>query len=338
MKLIHLAHRGEAQEFIRNLDIKSVPDFEGLYLGEDLAVLISGEGLEATMAKASHVCGRYNITKILNFGIAGALSSKIIKDEVYKVRTCYAFSDKVQFKSFTTVENKESKTTIDCISFNQRVLATKEANQLSHFAHIVDRELWSIGYVAKLNNISFESYKLISDIAGADTDCLDIKDRALSFSEKLYAYFLKLNEVPSPDFSFITPFAMSFTHKKRYEKLMAIATQKLQMSEMEILEKIEHKSISNLKFKEKEKVNELLTRLETLIDPINSIAQEYLEKAFIPFTRVGCKVNYDRNLEKECFSIKFDINSQTNLDNLKRAIDLFDIKKINNIWNGKFNV
>jgi nucleoside phosphorylase len=336
MKLIHIAHRGEAQEFIRNLDVRSVQDFEGLYVGEDIALLISGEGLETTMAKVALVCGQYSITKIVNFGIAGSLSSKVLKDEVYKIRTCYAYSDKVQFKSYTSGDNKETQ--IDCISSNKRILSSENATDLSHYAHIVDRELWSIGYVAKLKNIEFHSYKLISDIAGTDTDCLDIKDRALGFSDKLFQYFSNLNESSITEFYFKPPFAMSFTHKKRYERLMGVATKKMSLDEQQILDKISLSSIRELKLKEKEKINKLLNSLENLIDPINSIAQDQLSRALSPFTQIGCKVQFDKNLEKEGFSLKLDITSQTNLNNLKRAIDIFDIKKLKDIWEGNFDV
>lgn len=338
MKLIHIAHRGEAQAFIKNLDIKSSNELDGLYINDDLALLISGEGLDATMSKIALVCGSLPIKKIINLGIAGALDTNIKTGEVYKVRTCYSFLDKVQFKSFTTAPYSNENPSVDCISSHTRVLSSTHAKELSHFAHIVDREVWSVGYIAKIKKLPFESYKLISDIAGKDTDCLDIKDKALSFSNTLYNYFTELEEIETKEFIFETPVPMSFTHNKRYEKLMEIATKKEQLTPQQVLDKLGLDLILSRKVKEKEKTNLLLEKLEVLINPINSIAKKELELAFKPFSDIGCHISFDKSLEKEGFTLKLDINSQKNLDNLKRSIDLFDIKKINDIWNGNFHV
>ncbi len=333
MKLIHLAHRGEAQEFTKNLDLVAHSEINGLYLGEKIAVLISDEGIYNTLSKISLCLGKFKFDKILNFGIAGALDSKLEIDEIYQIRTSYSFGDKPEFKSFTSKTNS----IIDCISTHERVLNLEFANKLSSFAKIVDRELWAVGFAAKQANIPFESYKLISDYAGK-TDCFDIKNKALSFSEKLFSFYQKLEDIETPNYQYTPPISMSFTNKARYEKLITLAVNKYEYTEELILEKINTHEIINEKIREKAKVSILLNRIEEFINPINTKAKFALDQNFSIFTKIGAKVNYDKNLENKSFSLVMEINSQTNLDNLKRSIDLFNMSKHNQIWNGSFDV
>ena len=75
MKLIHIAHRGEAQEFLKVLDLKADTKISGIYSNSEFALVISGEGIPETISKLSYTISKFNIDEILNFGIAGTLNN-----------------------------------------------------------------------------------------------------------------------------------------------------------------------------------------------------------------------------------------------------------------------
>lgn len=336
MKLLHIAHRGEAQEFLKNLDLVSHPKLNGLYTNKTFALLIAGEGIYETLTKLPFIINLLNIDEILNFGIAGSLDSKLMIGSIIPVRTSYAHGELTpKFKSFTTLESS----TIDCITTEERVLDDSFAKKLSPFAQIVDRELWAVGLVAKQFNIPFNSYKLISDFAGKSTDCFEIKNKALEYSEALFEYFLQIEQKEIlQDIIYTPPMPMSFSNKIRYQKLIAKIIDNEELTHEEVLLKVNLKEILDLKVRSKEHSKILLQRLEEIQNPINTKVFNRLETLFKPFTDIGGRVKYDQTLETKKFTLSIEVNSQKNLDNIKRSIDIFDYKKLDKLWNGELDV
>ena len=333
MKLIHLAHRGEAQQFLKDLDVNADQSMEGLYIGHDEIVLIGSEGIENTLTKLSYCLGRFKVTEVLNFGIAGALDKNLKLDEVYEIRTSYCFNEKVQYKSF-----QANLKGLDCITTNKRVLDNDYADELSNFAPIVDRELWAVGLVCKSQNIPFSSFKLISDYAGAQTNCFDIKEKAAEYSIVLSNTYKGLITKIDVEQEYTIPFHLSFTHKKLIDKKIKIASKKYDQSYQVVLDNIKLNEIVNFEMRDKEKVTEFLIRLEEYINPINHKALNLLKKEIGVFEKIGAKVVLDTKLENEDFTLQMKINSQTNIDNLKRACDQFSFSKYQKVWNGEFDV
>src|SRR5690606_352944 len=66
-------------------------------------------------------------------------------------------------------------------------------NTLSHFAKMVDRELWGLCFALKGQKVKISSFKLISDRAGSETNCFDIKEMSEEYSQKLSEFYLNLN-------------------------------------------------------------------------------------------------------------------------------------------------
>ena len=152
MDLCVLAHRGEAQIFIKGL--KSIsPNF---YQGEDYAVLICGEGVFEASKLGAYV---QTFDRVLNFGIAGALEEALELEKIYPIRTHYLHeNDRPQFKSFTSLIGE-----LDCITSFNRVFDDEFAKELSMYAQIVDREAWLMAKICSDHNKEFQSYKLISE-------------------------------------------------------------------------------------------------------------------------------------------------------------------------------
>jgi len=336
MKLIQIAHRGEAQEFIKYLKLKPNPIMDGLYCNSNTALIITGEGIFEVFSKLPYLISSLAPTALINMGIAGSLDKKIKAGEIYKIRTSYAHDgSEVKFKSFTSTD----ETLIDCITTEKRVLNNEHAKLVSPFAQIVDRELWALARIAKTYSLPFHSYKLISDIAGNETDCFDIKDKAQEFSQILVEYYLDQNDMKSTALtSFVPPFKMSFSNRIRYEKLMMALSSNDKSNEQNILSSVDFEKINESKLKDKEKAKELLNALELKLNPIQSVINAEIDLLFKPFKDIGCQIKVDPKLESKKFNLTLEVNSQTNLDNLKRSIDLFKYNKLEKIWNGDFNV
>ena len=219
MQLIILAHRGEAQEFLSNLELKADPKMAGLYSNETQSLLISGEGIYEVMSKLPYALAKYNITSVINLGIAGALDPDLKVNQTYTIRTIYGFNEtKPKFKSFTTAD-KNAK--IDCITTDTRVLSNNFAKSLAPFASLVDREVWGIAKCCHQLNITFYCYKLVSDIAGDATQCFEIKAKAIKFSQILFEAYLSHEETDQiEDQEYIPPIQMSFSNKLKYNKLI----------------------------------------------------------------------------------------------------------------------
>ncbi len=333
MKLIHLAHRGEAQQFLKDLDVNADKSMEGLYVGKNEIVLITGEGVENTLSKLSFCLGRFSIDQVLNFGIAGSLNQQLEIDKIYNIRTSYGFTEKVEFKSFQADTHG-----LDCITTSKRVLKNAFASELSNFASIVDRELWAVGFACKAHNIPFFSYKLISDLAGETTNCFDIKEKALEYSLALSDFYKNLSISSQEEKRYHLPLKLSFTHKNLLDKKISLASKKYDQSFEEVFEKIKVEEVLSVDQRDKEKVSEILSRLEEYINPINHKALGLLKKEVKVFEDIGARIGLDPKLESEDFTIQIKINSQTNIDNLKRACEQFSFSKYKKVWNGEFDV
>jgi len=325
MELLHFAHRGEAQSFIKALNLKSLDDTGNFYGGNQHYLLISGEGHTDTLIKLSYYIAKYCPKIIVNLGIAGSVNEQVKPGEIYPIRTAYFFMDgEPVFQSFTT----SNESSMDCITSHNRILDDKLAIKLGNFAQIVDRELWAVGKVSQNLKIPFYSYKLISDYAGHNTQCFDLKARALEFSQRLLEYYLeqtffKNNLIETTDLTL--PFHASFTQKKKIEKL----THKI--NDLDLINNI-------LESGEIKNANHFISELEDIINPINKHLRKHIERLIHPLESIGAQILIDKNLDQKKIKLQMEINSQTNIDNLKKQLDHFKFSDFENLWNGEIDV
>lgn len=331
MDLLVIAHRGEAQTFIKELSLKVSNDSLAFYQNPELnlGLLVCGEGLFEVMAKLPYIIGKFDISSITNLGIAGALNPTLNLNQIYPIRTFYSYLDaKPQFKSYTT---DSDKTKLDGISCIDRIINTDMSERLSDFADIVDREGWAIGRVSKLHKIPFYSYKLISDFASDGTECLSIKERALEFSDLLYCYYRDLKKLPiteSTEYS-LEGINASFTQQKRIKKLLSQLTVKYPETKS-----MEHLKSSGLDLSLKTNINPLCESLEKKLSSMESEIFNKIDNCFVGLNEVGAKVTTDPKKESSDFTLNMKINSEQNIKKLKHALDSFDYETYNNLWNG----
>lgn len=337
MILLHFAHPQEAGEFIKYFKLKPNNEFRDLYSNENLAVIITGEGLYDSMYKLGFVFSKLNILKVINIGIAGALTSNVKKDSIYKVRTVYAFDEITpKFQSFSSSD----QSSIDCISAQKRALDKDYVNAIKPFANICDRELWSVAKTCRYFKIPFSSYKYISDIAGEDSNCLDIKDKADIYSFELLQFYLtqENTEKVHNQHKLSPPFKMSHYLFKKYEKLILKLLKSNFISEEKILEKIDIKDIESKFNKHKDRAIDLIQKLEFMLNPIENKIQIKIDALFKPFLDYGISIETDKNLEKQFFKISKQINSKKNLEDLAKAIQEFNYEKLEKFWQGELDV
>lgn len=330
MTLICMAHLGEAQTFIKQLDLKLIDN--EIYRGDGFYLLITGEGPLEVLTILPYILGKYPISKIINLGIAGSLNPKIAIDSIVGIRTVYAYKENSpRFHSYSTYNQN---TFIDCITTENRVLDNDYANELSNYAKVIDREAWAIGKVATKFKLAFYCYKLISDYAGAQTQCFDLKARAQEFSETMFKFYQTLSDekeqIEQNQFSF----ECSFTHMKKIEKLLLSLNLTVdELNEMFIEIKLAEKNQQTRYL-----INRLIQKLEKKLNPINHAIDKEFEKLNLPFKDIGAHLHFYPNKDQRQFSLKMDINSQTNIDNLIQELKQLQFENFEKIWDGDFHV
>ncbi len=331
MKLLTFAHRAEAQAFHDKFDLKSCG--ENLFLNQDFMLLVTGEGLFEAMSECMKVLTLHpEISEVYNLGIVGNLGSQKL-DEVASIRSVYAHdSSSPLFKSFTTSDPSAS---IDLLSFSQRVKDSQTKEKLALFAPLVDREAWAIGFVANRFKRPFYVFKYISDDADENTQCHFIKDSAFLYSQKLLSFFLNFHSGPQneEEEERQLPEGLYFT---RAQKLLYFKYQNLLETLGKEIPSEEIKKIMLLDITPKQKTGQLLNLMKELINPMTSIMQEELGKFLKPFTQIGAQVKTDNELESSELLIQYKIRNQSDIDRLKRGLELFDIKQFERFFEGEF--
>jgi len=194
MLLLTIAHKGEAQEFIKRAFTQPTDFyFTGVYRdGEDI-LLLTGEGIEQSILRVSSVLTYFGskIDRVLNMGIAGALGTSLQINQIYGIRQVYYELQKEQ--EYPPLKCKETHSKTDCVTTQHSVLNTEFANSLKEVAPVVDKELWGIGFTCDKYGISFKSYKLISDYAGDSTNPKEVISKAAEYSKHMFDFYKNLS-------------------------------------------------------------------------------------------------------------------------------------------------
>jgi hypothetical protein len=194
MLLLTIAHKGEAQEFIKRSFTQPADfHFSGIYRDGDNILLLTGEGIESAIFRVSSVLTYFGsrINRVMNMGIAGALKDNLQINQIYGIRKVYHQSYSDQKNSYILCKETHGK--MDCITAQKSVRDPIYAQTLSTIAPIVDRELWGIGYSCMNYGISFKSYKLISDYASENISEKDIKSKSPIYSKHLFDFYKNLS-------------------------------------------------------------------------------------------------------------------------------------------------
>ena len=343
MELLVFAHRPEAYHFLEQDHWTSVPDLPfSLFKNQKQKqwLLITGEGLDkALISIASVLTWQNDINTVINLGVCGLLkdhSESLQQEEIYPLRTVYAegFSGQLQHRSFT-LKSAQKEGSYDCISASQRVLDENSSWNLSHHAPLVDREVWAVANVCDQFKIPFYSYKLISDIAGDSTACLDIRSQAQSYSEKLYHYYQSKHTLKAIAKKSIAPFpplpeSFHSTHsqKERLQKLLS----SLQVQTQNVNDLLSQKmgEIDTQELSPKQKTNLLLQELQDQLSPFTRDLKKKLKALTEDIESHSIAIQFSQGFESENFQIQLKVNDakkfQKDLESLKK-LDVGTLQK-----------
>jgi len=192
-QLLVFAHRGEAQVFLnRGRFRKFEAGIKRLYENDRSFLLITGEGVQAATEKLSDICDAVpgQISRVINFGIAGGLSAPCQKGHIFSIRKVYR--EETNGHKYPALCSADKNAVVDCITAAERVLAPEYGQRLSTTAPIVDRELWGYAAVCQAYGLPFLAYKLVSDCAGEQIALADMRSRAPEISRQLFDLYLRL--------------------------------------------------------------------------------------------------------------------------------------------------
>lgn len=188
MNLLVAAHKAEVNTLINKLNLHKMEHLDNLVYGnENTALLITGEGIENVFLKlTSHLTiHSKEIKKIVNLGIAGAVSHKLKKNRIYEIGTV-AFesgANKMPPQALSTKMNTLFCQTRTTALHNNAHLASTPVD-------VVDMELWAIASVARYFKIPCCSYKLISDYVSEPLDFNEIKKNMHFYSNEISTFYI----------------------------------------------------------------------------------------------------------------------------------------------------
>lgn len=329
MDLIIFAHKGEAQEFIKQLAARPLNDKANLYQSQAGLILITGEGIYEVFSQLGPILGAYEIKRVLNFGIAASLDPQSAAlGDMIEARTCYAYDgESPLFHSYT------SEGALDIITSSKRVLTSEFADRLSHFAPVADREAWAIAKICHDHKVPYHIHKLISDFPKENVACFDIKSRALEYSQGLFREFkniyMQKEKAPATLEEAPLPMPMTFSQKARFKKL-GLSLKLIDFDMENFSENFGREHLG-----QKSRAEEFLDELELVLSPNKAETKRRFNDLTSPFMEIGARVIFDKAYEKKKFLLQMEINDQKNILNLKEALDKVQFEDFKKVWDGE---
>ena len=339
MKLLVFAHRGEAQTFLKYLDVKSVKDMNDLYIGDEVSVLLCGEGILQASCKLSFALGKLtNRPEVINMGICGALDQDVPLNSIHHIRTIYAEDE---FKSFSSEEH----TKIDLITAKKRALNLDDSNKLSIISQLVDREAWGLAHTCKELGASFKAIKLVSDHITDAEVCKMIKDQSDVFSDMLFEHYQELvtkseeegegaEDIEYMEIFSNKDFYLTVSQKRQYKNLIKAIITKEGITEKQI----ELSEFTSLDKTPKERTKLLLSSLNRRLFPFKTKIQDRLESLTNEMKFNGADFKFDKNFEKVSFNFSAHIDSEKAKDHMSELLKKFSWSDFEKVMKGELDV
>ncbi len=337
MKLLVFAHRAEASAFTQNLECIQILTKPELWQSkQDEFILMTGEGRIESMLALSHTLSLYpEIKTIFNFGIAGALNAKLKLNEIHPVKIAYAHNGaKPIFQSFPL-----SKTGVDCLTTDERILSPENKEKLAPFAQLLDRELWGLAMAARHHQKELTAIKIVSDTIEDENFCERIKAEAQDYSQKLFDYYLQnfsadqdaSSKVLSNQYSQLY-LTKSMLHK--LETLLHSLMIKHHKSSIEqTLQDFCHKYSIAEKL-DKQQSLEFLRKLEIEMNPLRHELELAFTDRYREVMQTGASVSHDPKWEAKYLDLAIRITSEEQLEKFKHALKTMTYQDFMSIMQG----
>ncbi len=338
--LLVFAHRAEASAFLPGAGPVNHP-FEGLLSHPDCGlILICGEGLWTPRERLASVLTRFSeITQVVNLGVCAGVRAGLRTGDIYSIRTSYAEDE---FKSYTS---SDPSADIDCLSAKERVLTSQRAQELDNFAPLIERELWSIASVCELFKKKWSAYKLVSDLPQNDSTeiCEVVKERAIEWSRALKLFYeskeISKNSLASTheSESLFADADLPFFHlTTSTERQLAHLKQKLGTARFHTITK---ECVQEVFERPKERTLFLIAALSRALNPFRAKLEDEINAKTLTLREQGIQVSYPWPLESTHFNLKFQIQSEKDIERLKSAIEQFPYEELKRLIEaGELNV
>ncbi len=335
--LLVFAHRAEASAFLAGATALAHP-FEGLHSHPELGlILICGEGLWTPRERLASVLTRFReIGEVINLGVCAGVRPGLETESIYSVRTVYAQGE---FKSFTSSDESAS---IDCISAKERVLSKDKADALDNFAPLVERELWSIASVCEVFKTPWRAFKLISDLPAQQSSqlCEIVKEQAITWSHSLKSYYegttRTVNEASESSELFSEDNLGLFYLTTTLERQLLGLKAKLGAE-------VFHSHIKKLESQEfdrpKERTLALIKNLSRALNPFREKLEDEIFEKTKSLRESGIQVSYPWPLESTHLNLKFQLQTEADLERLQQALSKFSLTELKAVIEaGQFDV
>ena len=332
MRLICFAHRGEAQSFLTGAEkVFEKGLLSGSLFRKDAEyILLTGEGVESSilMVSAALQALNCNSMELWNYGISGALRDFINIGEIYQIRSVYGVrsDDSNCFESYSLDGNGAA----DCVSSSSRVLNQQSSEKLSHFADVVDRELWGIAKVCRAFSLKLRAFKLVSDRPRKGVDCFDVKARAMEWSEQIKAFHgrlanaeqssMKVHEAEAEDLKSeaLKRFKFTQSQKHQFKRLASVFVKRMGEGELNVF--LDQFSQREKGQNEKQRASEFLSKLEMKLFPEYKSLKNAYEKLFSSSNHPSFQVKHDPRLEQEEIELKVTVRDPRELKKVSQSL------------------
>lgn len=343
--LLCFAHKGEAQHFLSHSKSKLLENskFQVWELSE-FYVLVSGEGPEAAQFALSLFLAKNSdqVSRVINIGIAGSLSPKLENESIYRSSVVLKESSlgSPAFQAFETIDISEKQY---CITALERVKDDDYAKKLSTHGELVDREAWGFAYTGSQFKKDFQCIKLISDKAGAETLCFDIKEKASEYSFKLFEYykenFMDLSDqrtIESSEIQWEPDFHFSSTQKKQLEKSLLMLKAKSPKNYDLILSESNLSDIKSELSRPKDRSRVLLEEIQNALNPFHNQIYDRLNTWFSNKPNAIKQVQTDPQWEKEFIKLSLEVNSKEDIEKSIEYLKSLPIDEFKKIFEGEY--
>lgn len=345
-KLLTFAHRGEAQAFLEGHTFKALDFFfDGLFESDQYYLLITGEGPHNASEKTISVLAKYKeaISEVFNIGIAGSLNPKLKKNDLRWIRTAFAHhAEKLEFKSYSSPYKGAHH---DCMTAYGRVLSLEERKTLSHFADLVDRELWAVASAAQFFKIPFYALKIVSDemVESSEDICKFVKNEASFFSQKLLEEFnFHLKNDIQKQTPKIVPHNLLSGLLADSDFYFTTSQQRKLTSLLDNLEKkgvnpihLNFSAIKNREISPKDRSRLLLQYFNDELNPMAKMIRESLAKKLDSLDQAAIHCSYDPDFEQDWLQLSMRVQSSRDLEKIKNALKIFSYEDFKSIFNGQ---
>ncbi len=358
--LLSFAHRGEAKAFLHEFQSKPLNSEGDLYQltgpqNEMMSLLITGEGRDQVLVKltAAIVLLRERFPdrdlQVINLGVCAGLEAhplKLEKEQILRIATCYGQKglevSEMEFKSFTctpSIEEEDNFPIADIVSTNARILDAKQAEHFSHFAPLVDRELWATGFVCAQLKCAFSSLKVVSDFADGDI-CARVKEETDRWSDLLLRAFLQkqtslkgsdTNDELWPELSHLH---ITVSQERRLRQLLKALNLKGKSKE-NILEETHFNELIEKDLRPKDKTKLFLESLTNLLNPLEGKLKEALNEVTADMQQAGVSVRFDQGHESEVLHLSTALEKETQINKIITALENFDFNKFRTLMRGE---